>query len=197
VNIKPHQQVGDAHGAAAHAAVDLNEARPTAGVLQLHVEHPLRRECVRQWACRGVDDCQQAAELDSCWRNCCKTTLSQGAGLVGTLPYTKPWQRCHRPFNTFTAADSLGGWTRQMLRLAHQRQAQRLHRLHAQLHERRLLIPGQDGRAVATCSTECCWMIWYRHSTQGSHGPSPMQSTHDGTCGLGVCHRSDLPVSLK
>mmetsp|Transcript_41777 Transcript_41777/g.124958 ORF Transcript_41777/g.124958 Transcript_41777/m.124958 type:complete len:420 (-) Transcript_41777:305-1564(-) len=38
----PHQKVGVAHRAAAHAAVDLDEARPARCVLALHVEHTER-----------------------------------------------------------------------------------------------------------------------------------------------------------
>lgn len=37
----PHQQVGVAHGAPAHAAVHLNQAGPTGCVLQLNVENAL------------------------------------------------------------------------------------------------------------------------------------------------------------
>lgn len=56
-NPETYQQVGDAHGAAAHAAVDLDEARAPAGVLQLHVEHPLSKQEWALWAA-----CQQAAQ---------------------------------------------------------------------------------------------------------------------------------------
>jgi hypothetical protein len=47
LNPEAHQQVGDAHRAAAHAAVDFNEPRAPAGVFQLHVEHPLQQETAR------------------------------------------------------------------------------------------------------------------------------------------------------